>query len=59
MTEKDIEKKDDLELNDEDAEAVKGGAHAASHAASHAEVHAKVHGAVHKGPSVHKGPEKT
>ena len=41
-------KKDDLELNEQDAEAVKGGAHVKSHAASHAASHIKVHGTVNK-----------
>jgi hypothetical protein len=43
VTEKDTPKKDDLELDEKDAEAVKGGAHRQSHAASHAEVHAEKH----------------
>lgn len=55
MAKKDTSKKDDLELNQKDAEGVKGGAFRKSHAASHAEVHAKVHRPnVNKGPGTHK-----
>lgn len=49
-------KKDDLELNEKDAEAVKGGAHRKSHAESHMKVTRKVHGSpgVNRGPGVNK-----
>ena len=46
MAKKDTEKKDDLELNEKDAEAVKGGVHRS--------VHKNVHASVHKGPDVNK-----
>jgi hypothetical protein len=55
VAKKDTDKKDDLELNEKDAEAVKGGAHRKSHAASHINVKRAVHG----NPSVNKGPQKT
>jgi hypothetical protein len=42
VAKKDTQKKDDLGLNETDAEAVKGGAHRQSHAAAHAEVNRKV-----------------
>lgn len=47
MAKKDTPKKDDLELQEKDAEAVKGGAHRQSHAASHAASHAEVHAEKH------------
>ena len=52
MAKKDTDKKDDLELNETDAAAVKGGAHRKVHG----EVHAKVHATrnIHKGPGVQK-----
>lgn len=53
MAKKDIEKKDDLELNEKDAAAVKGGVHRNVHK----DVHANVHKDVHKG--AHTGPQKT
>jgi hypothetical protein len=42
MAKKDIQKKDDLAVNEADAEAVKGGVHRQSHAEAHAEVNRKV-----------------
>ncbi len=54
MEKKDTPKQDDLELNEQDAEAVKGGAHRQSHAEVHKNVHATVHKNVHKGPDAHK-----
>jgi len=53
VAKKDIEKKDDLELNEKDAAAVKGGVHRNVHK----DVHANVHKDVHKG--AHTGPQKT
>ena len=55
MAKKDIEKKDDLELDEKDAAAVKGGAHRKVHGEAHAEVARKIH----KGPGVNKGPQRT
>ena len=55
MAKKDAAKNDDLELNEQDAEAVKGGAHRNVHQ----KVHQKVHQNVHASRNIHKGPNKT
>jgi len=55
VAKKDIEKKDDLELDEKDAAAVKGGVHRNVHK----NVHSEVHKSVHKGPGVNRDPHKT